>query len=73
MTSEMEYVRVADALRRDLGSQAQAHALQELVQATQEENAERVEFWRYVSLLLALGTPFDIAAERAKSRTAIAA
>jgi hypothetical protein len=73
MNFEIETVRVADALRRDLGAQARSHALQELVQATEEGIVERVEFWRYVSLLLALGTPFDIAAERAKSRTARAA
>jgi hypothetical protein len=58
MTPErIETSQIADQMRRTHGSRAHAHALQSLAQATEDRNPEKVALWRYVALMLALGTP----------------
>jgi hypothetical protein len=55
MTSDhTESFRVADRVRREHGPRAHAHALQSLAQATEDCNPEKVAFWKYVALVLAL-------------------
>jgi hypothetical protein len=61
MTSDpTESYRVANRIRREHGPRAHAHALQSLAQATEDRNPERVAFWRYVALVLALRSPLRI-------------
>jgi hypothetical protein len=60
ISEHTEYHQVADRVRREHGPRAHAHALQSLAQATEDCNQERVAFWRYVALMLALRSPLRI-------------